>query len=231
MQCFERNDDNDDDDGDFCLCVCATCLSSPAGSDYHENSRGGRRSRSSRSFAPSSQPCSSAAAPARAPASGTIAKFRRSETARLYSWERNRREKGDSFALEGIRRKLPVFQERTNLLTLIYNNRVVVVSGATGCGKSTQVGRIGAESRINKRTYILNICVYKLIALSSLPLPLCALPGSSIHPRGGRLSRVRRTRQHRRLPASAHFSARAGGACVGRARRATGVNGGVFGAA
>lgn len=43
------------------------------------------------------------------------------------------------------RKDLPIFQFRDELLTLLTNNQVLIVSGETGCGKSTQVPQYLAE--------------------------------------------------------------------------------------
>lgn len=40
--------------------------------------------------------------------------------------------------LTKIRQSLPVFQYRQNILEAVANNPVVLIKGATGCGKSTQ---------------------------------------------------------------------------------------------
>ena len=42
--------------------------------------------------------------------------------------------------------QLPVFQYKSTLIEAIKNNRVVVVKGATGCGKTTQVPKSYYES-------------------------------------------------------------------------------------
>lgn len=44
-------------------------------------------------------------------------------------------------AMRAVRSRLPAAAQRAELLQLCGSRRVVVVSGATGCGKSTQVGR------------------------------------------------------------------------------------------
>lgn len=40
------------------------------------------------------------------------------------------------------RSQLPVFQYKTALIEAVKRSRVIVVKGATGCGKTTQVCRI-----------------------------------------------------------------------------------------
>lgn len=44
------------------------------------------------------------------------------------------------------RRKLPAFQKRQTFLELVENNQVVLISGATGCGKSTQIPQFLLET-------------------------------------------------------------------------------------
>ena len=39
------------------------------------------------------------------------------------------------------RRKLPAYARREDILEAINNNQVIVISGETGCGKTTQVGK------------------------------------------------------------------------------------------
>lgn len=55
------------------------------------------------------------------------------------------------------RRKLPAYARRDDILDAINNNQVVVISGETGCGKTTQVrdksgpgqgGEVGGRSRL-----------------------------------------------------------------------------------
>lgn len=42
-------------------------------------------------------------------------------------------------SLQNVRRKLPVYEHRENILHTINNNQVVVISGETGSGKTTQI--------------------------------------------------------------------------------------------
>ena len=46
---------------------------------------------------------------------------------------------GDRGKYESVRQKLPAWQERNKIVSLLSRNQVVVISGMTGCGKSTQV--------------------------------------------------------------------------------------------
>ena len=41
--------------------------------------------------------------------------------------------------IQGDREKLPVFSSRQEIIDQINNNNVVLIRGATGCGKTTQV--------------------------------------------------------------------------------------------
>lgn len=38
-----------------------------------------------------------------------------------------------------IRKKLPCFDKRDEILSAIWNNQVTLISGETGCGKTTQI--------------------------------------------------------------------------------------------
>jgi HrpA-like RNA helicase len=44
-----------------------------------------------------------------------------------------------SEALRGTRKALPAHAKRSEFLSVLQQSRVVIVSGATGCGKSTQM--------------------------------------------------------------------------------------------
>ena len=46
---------------------------------------------------------------------------------------------GDKGKYEDVRKKLPAWQEQDKIVSLVSRNQVVVISGSTGCGKSTQV--------------------------------------------------------------------------------------------
>ncbi|XP_078045232.1 ATP-dependent DNA/RNA helicase DHX36 [Augochlora pura] len=47
-----------------------------------------------------------------------------------------------------FRLKLPAYQKRLEILELVKNNQVVVISGETGCGKTTQVAQIILDDQI-----------------------------------------------------------------------------------
>ncbi|CAH0564481.1 unnamed protein product [Brassicogethes aeneus] len=69
----------------------------------------------------------------------------------LYSFNQN---KADDFQYKLLlkkRKKLPSFEKRVELLELIEKNQVVVISGETGCGKTTQVAQFILDDYIDKR--------------------------------------------------------------------------------
>ncbi|XP_031265566.1 DExH-box ATP-dependent RNA helicase DExH5, mitochondrial isoform X3 [Pistacia vera] len=47
-----------------------------------------------------------------------------------------------------FRRSLPAYKEKDNLLTAISQNQVIIISGQTGCGKTTQIPQFILESEI-----------------------------------------------------------------------------------
>ncbi|GBG82962.1 hypothetical protein CBR_g36488 [Chara braunii] len=51
-------------------------------------------------------------------------------------------------AMLAFRRKLPAFQKKQELLDAVRNNQVLVVSGETGCGKTTQLPQVGYQIRL-----------------------------------------------------------------------------------
>ncbi|KAK6921676.1 Double-stranded RNA-binding domain [Dillenia turbinata] len=50
--------------------------------------------------------------------------------------------------LQEFRRRLPAYKEKDNLLAAISQNQVVIISGETGCGKTTQIPQFILESEI-----------------------------------------------------------------------------------
>ena len=46
------------------------------------------------------------------------------------------------------RKKLPAYKQRRELIELVNSNQVVVVSGETGCGKTTQVPQFILEDAL-----------------------------------------------------------------------------------
>ena len=51
--------------------------------------------------------------------------------------------------MEGI--QLPIIKHRSRILDAIKNNRVVIISGKTGCGKSTQLPKFIYHKNPNAR--------------------------------------------------------------------------------
>lgn len=52
----------------------------------------------------------------------------------------------DKEEIEEERRKLPIYAAKNNFLKLVKDNKVLIVEGETGCGKSTQVAQYLAEA-------------------------------------------------------------------------------------
>ena len=50
--------------------------------------------------------------------------------------------------MEGFRKKLPAFNRRDELLDAIARSQVLVVSGETGCGKTTQLPQFILEQEL-----------------------------------------------------------------------------------
>lgn len=53
--------------------------------------------------------------------------------------------------IQTSRRKLPAYARQQDILQAINNNQVVVISGETGCGKTTQVGTRGRGAVLRRR--------------------------------------------------------------------------------
>ncbi|KAG0570050.1 hypothetical protein KC19_6G135700 [Ceratodon purpureus] len=68
--------------------------------------------------------------------------------AELRENQRQLKASGAVKALEVFRKKLPAFTMKTELLEAVKNNQVVVVSGETGCGKTTQLPQFVLEEEI-----------------------------------------------------------------------------------
>lgn len=52
--------------------------------------------------------------------------------------------------MKETRKKLPVWSNMTKILETVQQNQVVIISGETGCGKSTQVRAVVASSSCKK---------------------------------------------------------------------------------
>ncbi|KAK2585322.1 hypothetical protein KPH14_010004 [Odynerus spinipes] len=51
-------------------------------------------------------------------------------------------------AMQVFRKKLPAYEKKADILDLIKHNQVVVISGETGCGKTTQVAQFILDSEV-----------------------------------------------------------------------------------
>ncbi|GIL84569.1 hypothetical protein Vretifemale_13233, partial [Volvox reticuliferus] len=71
------------------------------------------------------------------------------ESARLARLQSDIESSAVHAVMRAVRRALPAFAKRGQLLELLAGNDVVVVSGATGCGKSTQVPQYILEDAIS----------------------------------------------------------------------------------
>eukprot|EP00092_Neocalanus_flemingeri_P073805 GFUD01091162.1.p1 GENE.GFUD01091162.1~~GFUD01091162.1.p1 ORF type:complete len:1281 (+),score=425.03 GFUD01091162.1:331-4173(+) len=58
---------------------------------------------------------------------------------RMRSRYQQKKVSGEVSSLMSVRKSLPAWKERTRIVDLLRKNQVVVISGMTGCGKSTQV--------------------------------------------------------------------------------------------
>ena len=58
---------------------------------------------------------------------------------RLRSRFKEMKMRGEDEEMMKVRRKLPAWEERGRIVKLLRTHQVVVISGMTGCGKSTQV--------------------------------------------------------------------------------------------
>ncbi|XP_046674057.1 ATP-dependent DNA/RNA helicase DHX36-like isoform X2 [Homalodisca vitripennis] len=52
--------------------------------------------------------------------------------------------------MQEFRRKLPAWEKREELLHMIENNQIIVISGETGCGKTTQVAQFILDNEIER---------------------------------------------------------------------------------
>ncbi|XP_015173793.1 PREDICTED: ATP-dependent RNA helicase DHX36 isoform X2 [Polistes dominula] len=54
-------------------------------------------------------------------------------------------------AMQAFRKKLPSYDKKAEILDLIKNNPVIVISGETGCGKTTQVGQFILDNELENK--------------------------------------------------------------------------------
>lgn len=63
--------------------------------------------------------------------------------------EFNRKQNSNEYvAMQAFRKKLPSYDKKADILDLIKNNQVIVISGETGCGKTTQVGQFILDNEL-----------------------------------------------------------------------------------
>ncbi|XP_028756382.1 DExH-box ATP-dependent RNA helicase DExH3-like [Neltuma alba] len=67
---------------------------------------------------------------------------------RMRNMQRSWQESPEGKLMLGFRKSLPAFREKEGLLQAIARNQVIVVSGETGCGKTTQLPQYVLESEI-----------------------------------------------------------------------------------
>ncbi|CAH1431364.1 unnamed protein product [Lactuca virosa] len=58
-------------------------------------------------------------------------------------------ESSDGWRMQQLRKNLPAYKERNTILNAISQNQVVIISGETGCGKTTQIPQFILESEID----------------------------------------------------------------------------------
>ncbi|XP_058091802.1 DExH-box ATP-dependent RNA helicase DExH3-like [Magnolia sinica] len=82
------------------------------------------------------------------PVSVVMERILRRKSLQLRDQQQNWQESPEGQKMQEFRRSLPAYKEKDALLTAISQNQVVVVSGETGCGKTTQLPQYILESEI-----------------------------------------------------------------------------------
>ncbi|XP_047940847.1 DExH-box ATP-dependent RNA helicase DExH5, mitochondrial isoform X1 [Salvia hispanica] len=67
----------------------------------------------------------------------------------MYEKQRNWQESPEGRNMMEFRKSLPVYKEKDSMLSAISLNQVVLISGETGCGKTTQIPQLILESEID----------------------------------------------------------------------------------
>ncbi|XP_043700742.1 DExH-box ATP-dependent RNA helicase DExH3-like isoform X2 [Telopea speciosissima] len=83
------------------------------------------------------------------PTSVVMEKILRRRSLQLRNQQQAWQESPEGQKMLEFRRSLPAYKERDALLTVISQNQVVVISGETGCGKTTQLPQYILESEID----------------------------------------------------------------------------------
>lgn len=66
---------------------------------------------------------------------------------------------GDYKRMQKIREKLPAYNLRDDIVAAVNNNQVIVITGETGCGKTTQVAQFLLDDFLkNKKGSLCHIC-------------------------------------------------------------------------
>lgn len=81
---------------------------------------------------------------------GSLIKRNEELDARLQKEFQDKLDHGAYKRMQKIRQKLPAHDKRQEILDLLESNQVLVVSGETGCGKTTQVPQFILEDYIKK---------------------------------------------------------------------------------
>ncbi|KAF5186773.1 Atp-dependent rna helicase protein, partial [Thalictrum thalictroides] len=70
------------------------------------------------------------------------------QSSRMRNFQRSWQESPDGRRMLDFRKSLPAYKEKERLLSAIARNQVIVISGETGCGKTTQLPQYILESEI-----------------------------------------------------------------------------------
>ncbi|XP_050348028.1 ATP-dependent DNA/RNA helicase DHX36-like [Nymphalis io] len=138
-------------------------------------------------------------------AKGVSISFVNSDTARLntafFDEYEDMIQKTDYKKMLTFREKLPTYTKAKDVLNIIQNNQVVVISGETGCGKSTQVPQLILDEAIcAKRGANVKIMVTqpRRIAASSLAIRVAKERGESLGNSVGYAVRLERAEERAR---------------------------------
>ncbi|KAI5013368.1 hypothetical protein ZWY2020_029551 [Hordeum vulgare] len=88
---------------------------------------------------------------ASAPASRMYAvmeKILQRKSLRMHNFQRSWQESPEGVNMVEFRKSLPAYKEKERLLAAIARNQIIVISGETGCGKTTQLPQFVLESEI-----------------------------------------------------------------------------------
>ncbi|GES75825.1 probable ATP-dependent RNA helicase spindle-E [Rhizophagus clarus] len=89
---------------------------------------------------------------------------------------------GSAWIPEINRTKLPIESRRRDIVSIIRENRVIVLSGSTGCGKSTQVPQYILDDCLQRRVPVNIICTQpRRIAATSLAHRVASERGTPLH--------------------------------------------------